>query len=248
MPKEKKIYGLIGKNIDYSFSKKFFTEKFLKLNIENSCQYINFDIDNLDGFADLLNKPNIKGLNVTIPYKESILKYLDEIDREAQKIGAINTIKIDSKGKSIGFNTDYIGFKYSIQKFLKKYHKKALILGSGGASKAIIFALDELKIERTIASRTDKIGYITYEKIDSQIIKNHQIIVNCTPLGTYPNVNACPELPYNFLTEKHLCFDLIYNPKKTKFLKMSEKNKSKIVNGYEMLEIQAEESWRIWNY
>ena len=123
-----------------------------------------------------------------------------------------------------------------------------MILGSGGASKAIIFALDKLKIETTIVSRTEKVGYITYEKIDSQIIKNHQIIVNCTPLGTSPNVNACPELPYNFLTEKHLCFDLIYNPKKTKFLKMSEKNKSKIVNGYEMLEVQAEESWRIWNY
>ena len=118
MPNEKKIYGLIGKNIDYSFSKKFFTEKFSKLNIENSCQYINFDIDNLDDFADLLNKPNIKGLNVTIPYKESVLKYIDEIDGEALKIGAVNTIKFDSKGKSIGFNTDYIGFKYSIQKFL----------------------------------------------------------------------------------------------------------------------------------
>jgi len=247
MLREKKIFGLIGKNIGYSFSKKFFSKKFDKLNLEKSCEYKNFDLDHIKDFKTIIKKYNIHGLNVTIPYKEEVLKYLDEIDVHAQKIGAVNTIKVDYKGFLKGFNTDYIGFLSSIKKNLNNIHKKALILGTGGASKAIVYGLKKLQIQTTIVSRSKAKGCITYEKINSSVMGDHQIIINCTPLGTSPNTSECPDIPYKLIGESHLCFDLIYNPEISQFLKNSKKNNASIINGTEMLEQQAEESWKIWN-
>ena len=235
-----KTYGLIGKNISYSFSRNYFNNKFNNENILNS-QYINFDIDNL---SELNNIFNINyGFNVTIPYKETIIPYLDSLDFNAEKIGAVNTIKIEN-GKKIGFNTDWIGFKKSIEPLLKSHHTKALILGTGGASKAVIYALDQLQIKTLIVSRN---GKTSYEDLSEEIILNHTIIINCTPVGTFPNVDSAPEIPYNFITNNHLVYDLIYNPAETLFLKKCKEEGAVIKNGLEMLEIQAEESWKIWN-
>ncbi|SFN36590.1 shikimate dehydrogenase [Paenimyroides ummariense] len=236
-----KTYGLIGKNISYSFSRNYFNNKFNNENILNS-QYINFDIDNLSKLNDIFNRDNY-GFNVTIPYKEAIISYLDSLDFHAEKIGAVNTIKIEN-GKKIGLNTDWIGFKKSIEPLLKSYHKKALILGTGGASKAVMYALDQLQIEHLIVSRN---GKTPYEDLSEEIILNHTIIINCTPVGTFPNVDSAPEIPYNFITNNHLAYDLIYNPAETLFLKKCKEKGAVIKNGLEMLEIQAEESWKIWN-
>lgn len=236
-----KTYGLIGKNISYSFSRNYFANKFKSEGISNF-QYINFDIDNLSELNNIFNHDNY-GFNVTIPYKEAIIPYLDSLDFHAENIGATNTIKIEN-GKKIGFNTDWIGFKKSIEPLLKPHHTKALILGTGGASKAVIYALDQLKIEYLIVSRN---GEITYEDLSEEIVQNHTIIINCTPVGTFPNVDAAPEIPYNFITKNHLAYDLIYNPAETLFLKKCNEKGAVVKNGLEMLEIQAEESWRIWN-
>lgn len=236
-----KTYGLIGKNINYSFSRDYFNNKFNNENILNS-QYINFDIYNLSKLNNIFNTNNY-GFNVTIPYKETIIPHLDSLDFHAEKIGAVNTIKIEN-GKKIGFNTDWIGFKKSIEPLLKSYHKKALILGTGGASKAVIYALDQLEIKTLIVSRN---GETKYEDLSKEIIQNHTIIINCTPVGTFPNVDSAPEIPYNFITNNHLAYDLIYNPAETLFLKKCKEKGAVIKNGLEMLEIQAEESWKIWN-
>lgn len=236
-----KTYGLIGKNISYSFSRNYFDNKFKNEEIQKS-QYINFDLDNLSKLNNLFNINNF-GFNVTIPYKEAIIPYLDSLDFHAEKIGAVNTIKIDN-GKKIGFNTDWIGFKKSIEPLLKPHHTKALILGTGGASKAVIYALEQLKIETLIVSRS---GKITYKDLSEEIIQNHTIIINCTPVGTFPNVDSSPNIPYNFITNNHLAYDLIYNPAETLFLKNCREKGAVTKNGLEMLEIQAEESWKIWN-
>lgn len=236
-----KTYGLIGKNISYSFSRNYFANKFKKENIKNS-QYINFDIDNLSELNNIFNTDNY-GFNVTIPYKEVIIPYLDSLDFHAEKIGAVNTIKIENE-KKIGFNTDWIGFKKSIEPLLNSHHTKALILGTGGASKAVIYALDQLKIETLMVSRY---GEISYEDLSEEIIQNHAIIINCTPVGTFPNVDAAPEIPYHFITKNHLAYDLIYNPAETLFLKKCKEKGAVVKNGLEMLEIQAEASWKIWN-
>lgn len=236
-----KTYGLIGKNISYSFSRNYFNNKFNNENILNS-QYINFDIDSLSKLNNIFNI-NYFGFNVTIPYKEAIILYLDSLDFHAEKIGAVNTIKIEN-GKKIGFNTDWIGFKKSIEPLLKSHHNKALILGTGGASKAVIYALDQLEIKTLIVSRN---GKTSYEDLSEEIIQNHTIIINCTPVGTFPNVDSAPEIPYNFITNNHLAYDLIYNPAETLFLKKCKEKGADIKSGLEMLEIQAEESWEIWN-
>lgn len=236
-----KTYGLIGKNISYSFSRNYFANKFKKEDIKNS-QYINFDIDNLSELNNIFNTDNF-GFNVTIPYKEAIIPYLDSLDFHAEKIGAVNTIKLEN-GKKIGFNTDWIGFKKSIEPLLNSHHTKALILGTGGASKAVIYALDQLKIETLMVSRY---GEISYEDLSEEIIQNHAIIINCTPVGTFPNVDAAPEIPYHFITKNHLAYDLIYNPSETLFLKKCKEKGAVVKNGLEMLEIQAEASWKIWN-
>ena len=236
-----KTYGLIGKNISYSFSRNYFNNKFNNEDISN-CQYINFDVDNLSKLNNIFNTEN-HGFNVTIPYKEAIIPYLDSLDFHAEKIGAVNTINIEN-GKKIGFNTDWIGFKKSIEPLLKPHHTKALILGTGGASKAVIYALDQLQIETLIVSRN---GKTSYEDLSEEIVQNHTIIINCTPVGTFPNVDSAPEIPYNFITKNHLAFDLIYNPAETLFLKKCKEKGAVVKNGLEMLEIQAEESWKIWN-
>lgn len=236
-----KTYGLIGKNISYSFSRNYFNNKFKNENVLNS-QYVNFDIDNLSELNNMFNINNY-GFNVTIPYKETIILYLDSLDFHAEQIGAVNTIKIENE-KKIGFNTDWIGFKKSLESLLKPHHKKALILGTGGASKAVIYALKQLQIQTLIVSRN---GETTYEDLSEEIIQNHTIIINCTPVGTFPNTDSAPEIPYEFITKNHLVYDLIYNPAETLFLKKCKENGAVTKNGLEMLEIQAEESWKIWN-
>lgn len=235
-------FGLIGRNISYSFSAKFFTEKFKVENIENHFYDI-FDLNEISEVENLFQNPNLKGCNVTIPYKEQIIPFLDEMDTDAEKIGAVNCIRIQ-KGIKKGFNTDAVGFEKSIQPLLKSEHKNALILGDGGAAKAVKFVLDKLNIPFKTVTRS---GNFTYSHLNSEIIQNHQIIINCTPVGTFPNIENAPEIPYEFLSDKHLLYDLIYNPEKTKFLELGEKNGAQIKNGYEMLVLQAEKSWEIWN-
>jgi len=238
-------YGLIGRDINYSFSKKYFSNKFKIEKI--NCEYLNFDIENINFFTSIFLENNIKGLNVTIPYKESIITFLDEIDDIANKIGAVNTIKITNNRK-IGFNTDYIGFKKSLLNFTDGVMpKNALLLGSGGATKAIKYALKSLNINQKTVSRKYGKSDLTYDELNKEIIKNSDLIINCTPLGTYPNINQSPYIPYEFLSESNTLFDLVYNPIKSSFLNKGQKMGCKIQNGLEMLKIQAEESWKIWN-
>ena len=245
MQKQIDKYGLIGKDISYSFSKKFFTQKFINEGL-NNCSYENYDINSISELLEVINDTKIKGLNVTIPYKESVIELLNHIDPIAKKIGAVNTIKIDKQNKLLGYNTDYIGFKQSLESNISN-QKRALILGTGGASKAIVYALKTLNIKTLLVSRKKREESITYEDISNQIIKDHTIIINCKPLGTYPKIEECPKIPYQYITERHLCYDLIYNPIKTKFLILSEKEGASIINGNKMLENQAIESWKIWN-
>ena len=245
MQKQIDKFGLIGKDISYSFSKKFFSKKFINEGL-NNCSYENYDISSISELLEVINDTKIKGLNVTIPYKESVIELLNHIDPIAKKIGAVNTIKIDKQNKLLGYNTDYIGFKQSLESNISN-QKRALVLGTGGASKAIVYALKTLNIKTLLVSRKKREESITYEDISNQIIKDHRIIINCTPLGTYPNIEECPKIPYQYITERHLCYDLIYNPIKTKFLILSEKKGASIINGNEMLENQAMESWKIWN-
>lgn len=239
--------GLLGKHIDYSFSKHYFKSKFETEQLPFT--YENFDLDNISLFPKLLNdNPDIFGLNVTIPYKEEIIPYLDKLDKKAKKIGAVNTITINSKGQLKGYNTDCYGFKKSIKPLLKKHHKKALILGTGGASKAIAYTLKKLNIKFDYVSRTSKPGVkFTYEDLTIEDIESYKIIINCSPVGTYPKVNSCPNIPYDGVTNKHILYDLIYNPEQTKFLKLGELQGADTINGLKMLEFQAEKAWRIWN-
>lgn len=237
-----KTYGLIGKNIDYSFSRNYFNNKF-KNELNLNSQYVNFDIDSVNHVTNLFNQ-NYNGFNVTIPYKEVIIPFLNSLDFHAQQIEAVNTIKVKNK-EVIGYNTDWIGFKKSIEPLLKSHHKKALILGTGGASKAIIYALKQLNIATVTVSRT--LGDYTYADLTKEIILDCSIIVNCTPLGTFPNTELFPDIPYEYITSNHLAYDLIYNPEKTTFLQKCQSQGALIKNGLEMLEIQAEEAFKIWN-
>ena len=246
MSEEQKTYGLVGKSISYSFSEKYFTEKFKKDKIQN-CTYKNFDLNNIKDLVSILKENDLKGLNITIPYKEQVLSYLDEIEDNAKLIGAINTIKINKDKTLTGYNTDFIGFINTLRPHINSNCKKALILGTGGASKAIEYGLKKLNIESKKISRNKKKGDLTYQEIDSDIIKEYQIIINTTPIGTYPDIENCPDIPYKYLTKKHICYDLIYNPDETTFLRKSKKKGAITINGLRMLEIQAEESWKIWN-
>ena len=244
--KSKLNFGLIGRNISYSFSRGYFADKFEKENLTHS--YVNFDITSIDGFKSIIKEtPNLKGLNVTIPYKEDVIPLLDSLNQRAKKIGAVNTIRFKGK-KLIGYNTDYYGFKKSLEPYLKKNHKRALILGTGGASKAIAHALKKLKIKFDYVSRSKKVGVkYTYSDLTDNIISDYNIIINCTPIGTFPNVDDCPNIPYNAISERHILYDLIYNPKMTKFLSHGKEKGAAIINGLRMLELQAEKSWEIWN-
>lgn len=243
--KKSKKFGLIGKNIDYSFSKKYFSEKFKKENLDYT--YSNFDIVNISEIESILQNNSISGYNVTIPYKEEIIKFLDEIDEVAKDIGAVNTIKkIDNR--NIGFNTDCIGFEKSLLPLIEnKIPKNALILGSGGASKAIKYVLKKLKINYSTVSRKEGKSEFVYENLNEVILNKFKMIINCSPVGTFPNINNCPNIPYEFLTKDHILYDLVYNPIESLFLKRGRKLGCKTKNGLEMLEIQANESWSVWN-
>ena len=242
-----KRFGLLGRNISYSFSKGYFTDKFANENFEG-CTYENFDIEDISTFPEIIkNTLDLKGLNVTIPYKETVLPFLDKLSKKAALIGAVNTIKITKKGKLKGYNTDYYGFKKSLQPLLKEHHKKALILGTGGASKAVAFALQELQISYAFVSRETKENAINYDLINATTFDNYQIIINSTPVGTSPNVDLFPIIPYEYFTKKHIAFDLIYNPAETHFLKKAKENGAQIKNGLDMLIYQAEKAWKIWN-
>jgi shikimate dehydrogenase len=241
------IYGLIGKTLHHSFSRRYFSEKFRSENLTDS-QYLNFEIKKLaNEIPQLKNNPELKGLNVTIPYKTEIISFLDDVSEECSEINACNCIKI-SGGKWTGYNTDIIGFEKSFTPFLKLFQQKALILGTGGASNAVAFVLKKLNIDFVKVSRTKNVSdsIISYEDISEEMMKDFQIVINTTPVGTFPNVNECPPLPYQFVTDRHYFFDLIYNPSKTLFLSLAEKHSAFIENGDKMLMIQAEESWRIW--
>ncbi|MGB5363055.1 MAG: shikimate dehydrogenase [Aureibaculum sp.] len=242
--KPKYKFGLIGKDISYSFSKNYFSSKFKNLGLDNY-EYVNYDLKSIDEFKNIKNK-ELKGLNVTIPYKESVIEFLDVINDEAKLIGAVNTIKIDKKGKLTGFNTDVYGFEESLKPLLKKSHKKALVLGTGGASKAVCYVLDKLKIDYLLVSRNPEIIQVSYNDLNKELLENYTIIINCTPIGTYPKIDEFPKIPYNYITNKHLLYDLIYNPEKTRFLREGEKRGATISNGRKMLELQAEKSWNIW--
>ncbi|WP_136480673.1 shikimate dehydrogenase family protein [Cognatitamlana onchidii] len=240
--------GLLGKNISYSFSRSYFKNKFEKEHIENT-SYENFDIENIDLFPSIIeNTQDLKGLNVTIPYKQEVMPFLNKINKKAKAIGAVNTIRITKKGKLIGYNTDCYGFKKSIEPYIKSHHKKALILGTGGASKAIAYTFEEMGITYAYVSRklSNNVDF-SYESLSEQDIRNHQLIINCTPLGTFPNVGDCPDIPYQGITENHILFDLIYNPQETKFLKLGKENHAITINGLKMLELQAEKAWSIWD-
>ena len=234
-------YGLIGENLIHSFSQDFFKKKFENLNLKKY-QYQNFEIKNVNEIINIINGNNLKGLNITIPFKSKSLSIVDEIDEHAKNIGSINTLQI-SKKKIKGYNTDFIGFENSIKPILEK-RKNALILGNGGSSKAIQYALRKLNINYKIVSRS---GDLNYENLTENDIISNKIIINTTPLGMYPNINDFPKIPYHVLSKEHLAYDLIYNPKETIFLKKAKEMECKIKNGFEMLKIQAEESWKIWN-
>lgn len=243
---KKKVLGLVGRNISYSFSAGYFEEKFSQMGLTN-CTYRNFDIDDIEEFSDILQTKGLKGLNVTIPYKEEVIPQLDKLSKKAKKIGAVNTITISKKGKTKGYNTDWYGFKKALKPMLKKRHKRALILGTGGASKAVAFALRELKIEYDFVSRQENELWYTYEQLDAEVFEDYQIIINTTPMGTFPKIDECPPLDYSLFTADHIAFDLVYNPSETLFLKQAKQNGAKIKNGYDMLVYQAEKAWAIWN-
>ncbi|MDM8337074.1 shikimate dehydrogenase family protein [Mediterranea massiliensis] len=244
-------YGLIGYPLKHSFSIGYFNEKFEAENID--AQYVNFEIPDIRDFMEVIEEnPNLCGLNVTIPYKEQVIPYLDELDKDTAKIGAVNVIKIirlpKGKVKLVGYNSDIVGFTQSIEPLLQPHHTKALILGTGGASKAVFHGLDNLGIKATFVSRTKKSDDIlTYRELTPEIMQEHTVIVNTTPLGMYPKVDFCPDIPYDQLTPNHLLYDLLYNPNETLFMKKGKEKGAVVKNGLEMLLLQAFASWEIWN-
>jgi shikimate dehydrogenase len=243
-----KKYGLVGKNIDYSFSKTYFTEKFSKIAVFEDCEYQNFDISKIEKFPEIIaSNLDLKGLNVTIPYKETVIPYLNKLSKKATQIGAVNVIRFTKKGKLKGCNSDYYGFKKTLKPLLQPHHKRALILGTGGAAKAVAFALEELDILFTYVSREKEENNIDYKRINLTTFDNYQIVINCTPLGTFPKTEEFPDIPYEFFTNKHIAFDLIYNPEETLFLKKAKSFGAITKNGMDMLIHQAEKAWRIWN-
>ena len=273
-------YGLIGYPLGHSFSRKFFTEKFEKEGID--AQYLNFEIPSIEEFPEIIkNNPELRGLNVTIPYKQQVMQYLDDISEEAKAIGAVNVVRIERpspqpspimgretmrnagnkpdglpikgdmseglRGSLIGYNSDVIGFVESIRPLLKPHHKKALILGTGGASKAIRYGLEKkLGMKTLFVSRSAREGMITYEEVTAEVLKEYEVIVNCSPVGMYPHVDECPALPYEAMNENNLLYDLVYNPLETLFMKKGAEQGATVKNGLEMLHLQAIASWKFW--
>ena len=244
-------YGLIGYPLGHSFSRGYFNEKFKAEGID--AEYLNFEIPTIDDFIEVVeSNPDLKGLNVTIPYKEQVINYLDELAPDARQIGAVNVIQIirqpKGKVKLVGHNSDVIGFTQSIEPLLKPHHHKALVLGTGGASKAVFHGLKSLGIEPTYVSRTPKgPSYLTYSQLTPEVRAEHTVIVNTTPLGMYPKTDTCPDIPYDLLTADHLLYDVVYNPDETLFMKRGQAQGATVKNGLEMLLLQAFAAWEIWN-
>ncbi|MCK8494395.1 shikimate dehydrogenase [Spirosoma sp. RP8] len=243
-------YGLIGFPLTHSFSQRYFTEKFLREGIENS-RYDLFEMADVgDSLPDLLTMPGLRGLNVTIPHKQAVLPYLDRLDSSAQKVGAVNVIKLESDGTKTGYNSDYYGFRQSVTDWLASLGRstnglQALVLGTGGASKAVLVALSDLGISYRSVSRTKTADNASYDELP-ELISDYALIINCSPVGTYPHTNEAPALPYDKLTDRHLLYDLVYNPAETQFMKHGLERGAAVMNGYQMLVLQAEKAWAIW--
>ena len=249
MPQSNKtLFGLIGKSLEHSFSKNYFEEKFLKENL-TGYTYSNFEIPFIEGLRSVLSSnPDLKGVNVTIPYKESVIPFLDSLEGDARLIGAVNCILIEN-GKLIGYNTDAYGFAQSIKPFLDNTHERALVLGTGGASKAVAYALKKIGLEVYFVSHSPKKNEqtLSYPEINDRVMQGFKLIINTTPLGMTPNENDYPNLPYHLFTPQHLAYDLIYNPSETVFLKKAKEQGALTINGLSMLRLQAEKNWEIWN-
>lgn len=242
-------YGLIGYPLGHSFSIGYHNQRFADEGID--AQYVNFEIPNIEQLIEVLSQnPELKGLNVTIPYKEKVMEYLDYISPDARAIGAVNVIRVVHEGNKLslrGYNSDVIGFTQSIEPMLESYHKKALVLGTGGASKAICYGLKSLGIEPVCVSRYERPGTIQYKSITPEVVREYNVIVNCTPLGMFPKIDTCPALPYEALDEHNILYDLIYNPDETLFMKRGARQGASVKNGLEMLLLQAFASWEFWN-
>ena len=242
-----KKYGLVGFPLSHSFSKKYFTEKFVELGLSQTHQYELFEMEDIKELKSLISKNDeLVGINVTIPYKVDVMQFLTEIDPAAKRIGAVNVIKVAENKKLIGYNSDYFGFRKSLEEFLGNAKGiKALVMGNGGAAKAVCVALEDMEIPFELVSRRASENTINYRKAN-ELLSEYKLIINCTPLGTYPNVASFPDLDYETFTSNHFCFDLVYNPSETQFLQKAKANGAKTKNGYDMLVYQAEKSWEIW--
>ena len=240
---DNKLFGLLGKDIGYSFSRDYFSNKFRVENVQH--EYVNFDLENLSTFKSLLSREDIYGMNVTIPYKEEVIPFLDELDLVAKAIGAVNTI-VFKDGKRLGYNTDHIGFKNTLLNHLKPHHNKALVLGTGGASKAVCYVLEQLNVQVLKVSRSEGPDRKAYHQLSAKDYKDHSLLINCTPLGTHPNTYAYPPIDFKHINAEHFLYDLIYNPEVTTFMKMGKAKGASTLNGYQMLVEQAEASWSLW--
>lgn len=242
-------YGLIGFPLTHSFSQRYFTEKFAREGIPDS-RYDRFEMPDIAALPDLLRTPDLRGLNVTIPHKQAVLPHLDRLDASAQKVGAVNVIRLESDGSRTGFNSDYYGFRQSLEDWLASLSRpldglRALVLGTGGASKAVVAALTDKAIPYQYVSRTKTADYLTYEELPN-LLSSYLLLINCSPVGTYPHVDEAPRLPYDQLTDRHLLYDLVYNPAETRFMQLGRARGAAVLNGYRMLVLQAEKAWEIW--